>query len=305
MESIKDSRYTIGIDLGGTNVRVALVDSNGTIVNELSKRTESDKGGTYLIERLFSMIDRVKGNYQIEGVGIGSPGPLDPSEGMIVDPPNLPGIHNFPIVQELEKGLSIPVFLENDANVAALAEALVGVGKGKSSVVYITVSTGIGAGIVIDGKVYSGANGNAGEVGNMIVLPRGPQYSNLNSGALEVMSSGTAIGSNARDILAIRGGAKEVFELAISGDKTALSIIETAAEYLAIGIANLLHILDPAIFVLGGGVMQQKELILPMLREKTSKYLYPSMQPHLLIEPAKLGTKAGVIGSGLLPWERF
>jgi glucokinase len=297
----EQKEYTIGVDLGGTNIRVALIDEEGSIAKKLQRKTEPARGSDYTIAWMIDMIGQIQGQEHITGIGIGSPGPLDPKRGIILDPPNLPGWNGVPITSILEKACHLPVVLDNDANAAALAESVAGAGKGHESVVYVTISTGIGAGIVVDGKLWAGAQGNAGEVGNMIILPNGPAFPGLNAGALEALSSGTAIGQRGKNELNVENGSESVFELFKQGDEKALSIIDEAMNYLAIGLANIAHLLNPSLFVLGGGVMQQKEVILPILREKTASYLYESMKPHLKIEAAQLGTKAGVIGAGLLP----
>ncbi|MFK9093794.1 ROK family protein [Bacillus salipaludis] len=297
----KEEHLAIGVDLGGTNIRVALMNKMGQILQEGSRLTEAYKSRDYIIQNMIKMINTVKGDYQIKGIGVGSPGPINQAEGRILDPPNLKSLHQCPIVEMLQSEFrDIPIYLENDANVAALAEARVGAGAGKKSVIYITVSTGIGAGIVIDGKLFVGAQGNAGEIGNMIISEKGPQVANLNTGALEALASGTAIERVGRERLGIDGGAKEVFALAMAGDSVALKIVEEVKTYLSIGIANLMHLLNPSIFVIGGGVMQSGEWLLPQLREKTSHLLFPSMRSHLMIEPPMLDHKVGVIGAGLL-----
>ncbi|WP_245680579.1 ROK family protein [Bacillus marinisedimentorum] len=297
------NKLSIGVDIGGTNVRAALVDEKGTIIKEVNRKTESSKGPDFILDKIADMIREVKQAHPITGIGIGSPGPLDPFSGIILDPPNLPALHNTEITSIFEKEFAVPVILDNDANAAALAEAKAGAGQGHDSVVYITVSTGIGAGIVLDGKVVRGAQGNAGEIGNMIVLPGGLKQSNLNAGSLEAMSSGTAIAREGKNRLGLTGGAEEVFELARQGNNQATEIIGEAMNYLSIGIANVMHTVNPDIFVLGGGVMEQKDMVLPMVREQTAEYLYASMQVDLKIEHAALGTKAGVIGAGLLVFE--
>ncbi|WP_035100012.1 ROK family protein [Aneurinibacillus terranovensis] len=292
---------SIGVDLGGTNVRIALIDGNGTIIREIHAKTEANQGPDYVIAHIIEMIKQVKSEHTIRGIGIGAPGPLDPFKGVILDPPNLSGWNHVPLTSLIEREFAVPVVLNNDANAAALAEAISGAGIGYKSVLYITVSTGIGAGIVVDGKLVMGEQGNAGEIGNMIILPGGPKQSNLNAGALEAVASGTAIAREGSKRLGTEVDAAGVFQMAKNGHKEAEKIIDEAMTYLAMGIANLIHVLNPSLVVLGGGVMKSKEFILPIIREKTTEYLYPSLQPFLKIEPAKLGTKAGVIGAGLLP----
>ncbi|MEQ6376306.1 ROK family protein [Bacillaceae bacterium S4-13-56] len=292
---------TIGIDLGGTNLRVALVDGQGTILDELEKGTEHEKGPDYVMGNMVEMIHAVKGDKLISGVGIGSPGPLNSKTGIIIEPPNLTGWSNVPIVEKLSKALGIEVALDNDANAAALAEATIGAGAAHESVYYITVSTGIGGGFIVNKKVFQGAQGYAGEIGNMIVSPNGRKHSNLNPGALEALASGTAISAIGREKLGITEGAAEVFQLAEKGNCAAQQIIDEALQYLAIGIANLAHSINPEVFVLGGGVMKSRNQVLEPLREKVKALVYPGLLDSIKIVPAGLGSKAGVVGAALLP----
>lgn len=292
--------YTIGIDLGGTNLRVALVDKNGTILQELERSTEPEKGPEFVVGNIVEMVQSVKGDHYVDSIGIGSPGPLNPKTGVIIEPPNLTGWSNVPIVEMLQKAINIPVTLDNDANAAALAEATIGAGAGHESVFYITVSTGIGGGYIIENKVVQGAQGYAGEIGNMIVVPNGRKHSNLNPGALEALASGTAIAHIAEE-KGIKGGTAEVFRLAEEGNSIAREIVDEALTYLAIGIANLAHAVNPDIFVLGGGVMKSEKLVLEPLKEKVKNLLYPGLQDSIKIVPAGLGSKAGVVGAALLP----
>ncbi|MFS0864602.1 ROK family protein [Fredinandcohnia sp. 179-A 10B2 NHS] len=292
--------YTIGIDLGGTNLRVALVDKHGTILQELERSTEPEKGPEFVVSNMVEMIQSVKGDHPVDSIGIGSPGPLNPKTGVIIEPPNLTGWSNVHIVEMLQKAINIQVTLDNDANAAALAEATIGAGAGHESVFYITVSTGIGGGYIIENKVVQGAQGYAGEIGNMIVVPNGRKHSNLNPGALEALASGTAIAHIAEE-KGIKGGTAEVFRLAEEGNSKAREIIDDALTYLAIGIANLAHAVNPDIFVLGGGVMKSEKQVLEPLREKVANLLYPGLRDSIKIVPAGLGSKAGVVGAALLP----
>ncbi|HZH58892.1 MAG TPA: ROK family protein [Metabacillus sp.] len=295
--------YTIGIDLGGTNLRIGLFNEKGEIINEQSRATEAEKGPEYTITNMAKAINDLKSNYDIKAVGIGSPGPLFPNTGLIIEPPNLPGWVNVPIVRMLEEKTGLPVKLENDANAAALAEATLGAGKGASSVYYITISTGIGGGYVLNGQLVSGAQGNCGEIGNMIVNPSPDAYQGpgLNKGALEGVASGTAIGRIGKERLNITNGAQGVFQLVEKGNQQAQEILDEAINYLAIGLANIIHTVNPEVIVIGGGVMKSKDLILKPLIEKTREYVYPCLKDTLVIKPAVLDQKAGLVGAGLLP----
>ncbi|MGG4491281.1 ROK family protein [Metabacillus idriensis] len=291
----------IGVDLGGTNIRVAVIDDNGSIIEELGCSTEVRNGPHRAIEKIIVMIQGLQARHAVQAVGIGAPGPLDAKNGIIIEPPNLPGWQNIELTKTIASAVDLPVYLENDANAAALAEALIGAGKKADSVFYITVSTGVGGGYVYDGKVISGAQGNCGEIGNMIVDPHAIGAPNLNKGALEALASGTAIGRKAESVFGPGHGAKEVFLLAKEGNQEAAAIIDEALNYLAIGIANIVHTLNPEVIVLGGGVMKSKDLMLDPLKGKVLPLLYPSLRPHLKVELASLDQKAGVVGAAMVP----
>ncbi|MGM7719700.1 ROK family protein [Metabacillus sp. Hm71] len=290
----------IGIDLGGTNLRVALVDQQGEIVKICQAPTEAEKGHHYTIDKMLNMIKEVTNGNRICGIGIGAPGPLDYQTGVILSPPNLPGWKNVNLVKVVKEHTGVDVCLNNDANVAGLAEAIVGSGADYESVFYMTVSTGIGGAFVINKQLYNGAKGYAGEIGNMIVQPNGYQHQHLNKGSLEGMASGTSIARAAIERYGMTGGAKQVFELAAQGDARAHSIITEVVDYLAMGVANIAHTVNPDIFVMGGGVMNSKQFILKPLQEKVKEYVYPDLASSIKIVPAALGGKAGVIGAAML-----
>lgn len=299
-EVVGMEKYLLGIDLGGTNLRLAVVTTDGQMIEEINVKTESDKGPEYVINQMIEHCREILRNWTIEAIGIGSPGPLDVEQGLILSPPNLPDWDQIPLASILEKALQRKVVLDNDANAAALAEATIGAGKGKESVFYITVSTGIGGGFVFRKQLLQGAHFCAGEIGNLIVDRDGPQHHTLNIGALETLASGTAVKQQGRERLGITGHAGEVFAMAMNGDKDAQVIVDQMLASLAKGIANIVHTVDPHMIVLGGGVMQSKDYIMPLLLEKVNGYLYPQLRNKIQIECASLGTKAGVIGAALL-----
>ncbi|UNL85739.1 ROK family protein [Priestia koreensis] len=290
----------VGVDLGGTNIRVALIDHKGEIVHQVHELTDAARGPEEIITQLVQMIKDVIGPKTIAGIGIGAPGPLDPVKGIILGPSNLPGWEYVELAQMVNVKFDVPVIVNNDANVAALAEAHIGSGKSHRSVFYVTVSTGVGGGFVLDGHVHNGSFGYAGEIGNMIVQPNGYKHAYMNRGSLEAYASGTAIGRVAKERYGITGGAKEVFRLMEEGDEKAKEVVEESMNYLAIGIANIAHTLDPDIFILGGGVMGSSHLVLPYLTMKVKEYLFPQMADRLTIVKASLDRDSGVIGAAML-----
>ncbi|MED4163020.1 ROK family protein [Halalkalibacterium halodurans] len=290
----------VGIDLGGTKIKAALVSDAGEIISVQECPTEAAQGPEEVMNKMMSLTEKVTDHQPFAGIGIGAPGPLSSTEGTILSPPNLPGWDHIHLVDRFQEQFQCPVKLDNDANVAALAEALLGSGQGFTSVFYLTISTGIGGGYVLDGSIVHGASDYAGEIGNMIVQPNGYQHANLNPGSLEGLASGTAIGRMARERFGVEGGTREVFDRIRRGDHDMQRLVEEAMDYLAIGIANIAHTVNPDVFVLGGGVMNADDLILPIVKEKVSRYLYPGLARSTTIVKAKLGGDSGVLGAAML-----
>ncbi|MDQ0243684.1 glucokinase [Bacillus fengqiuensis] len=291
----------IGIDLGGTNIRVAAIDQNGTILEEVQQLTNVEQGPDAIINSMIDMTTHLQSYPQAKAIGIGAPGPLDAKKGIILSPPTLPGWDDVPLKDIFEQRTKLPVVVDNDANAAALAEAHFGAGVGYESVFYITVSTGVGGGFVYNKQVIKGANSCAGEIGNMIITNTSPVHPVLNQGSLELLASGTALQQAGREKLNLTSHAGEVFELAANGNDTAQALIEQFINHLAIGIANIIHTVDPDIIVLGGGVMKSQDHFMTELREEVKSYVYPQLRESVRIEPALLGTKAGIIGAAMLP----
>lgn len=292
--------YYMGVDLGGTNLRIGVTDDNGQLLKEKQVPTNASAGYKSIIGRMIEIIKEFQKDFKIKSIGIGSPGPLNPFEGIILSPPNLPGWDKVPLTDFVEGEVGVPTILANDADAAALGEALFGAGKGKESSFYITVSTGVGGGYVLNNKVVQGEHGYGAEIGNMIIKPNGPKHANMNAGSLEALASGTAIGREGKKRLGVEGGAEDVFSLVEEGNQAAIVIIDEAIDALAIGIANLVHTVDPSVFILGGGVVNAQGMILPLLRKKVDEYVYEGLRGKVSIEPAKLGGKAGLIGAAML-----
>lgn len=294
----------IGIDLGGTNIRVAAIDQNGTILEELQQLTNVEKGPEAIIDSMIHMTTSLQSYPQAKAIGIGAPGPLDAKKGIILSPPTLSGWDDIPLKNIFEQETKLPVVVDNDANVAALAEAHFGAGANYESVFYITVSTGVGGGFVYNKQVIKGANSCAGEIGNMIIANTSPDHPVLNKGSLELLASGTALQQAGKEQLNVNSHAGEVFQLAADGNDTAKTLIAEFINYLAIGIANVIHTVDPDIVVLGGGVMKSQDYFMTELREKVKSYMYPQLRESVRIQPALLGTKAGIVGAAMLPRKR-
>ncbi len=290
--------YTIGIDLGGTQLRGAIMDQTGELLFERKEATEADKGPKHVINNMKQMIRELQAIKPVIGIGIGSPGPLH--NGVIHSPPNLPGWDNIPLAELIQQEFQLPVYVDNDANVAALAEACLGAGRGVETIFYVTVSTGIGGGYVINREVIRGAMSCTGEVGNMIIASNGPVAHGLNIGSWESLASGTAIGHRGEEELQIDSGAKGVFQLAKEGNPIAQKIVQESLHYLAIGLANIITMVNPHKIILGGGVMQSVGQDLPLLAKEVDTLVYPQLKGTTELALSTLGKDVGVIGAGLL-----
>lgn len=290
-------RYAVGIDVGGTNTRVALIDENYKILKREQFRTDPENPQITL-EKIRTIVNRFE--YPAEGIGISCPGPLDLMNGMVLTPPNLPGWHQLHLTKTLNEMTKVPVILENDANLAGLAEAVVGAGKGKHLVQFLTISTGIGAGFCMNGEVYRGARGFAQEVANCILWKDGPAQGELKKGSIESIASGTAITKRAREAGLSVDHAGDVYALAQSGNEKAEQIMEDTFEYLSSFVGILYGILDPDLFVFSGSVALKIPGFLEEIKRRVRKKVYPALEDNIQIVPAKLGEDCGLIGAAHL-----
>lgn len=286
----------VGIDIGGTQLRVAALDEKSHILRRESFSNDHNVGPR---ENLRRLADAIEGwGLEYEGIGIGCPGPLDFAGGQILNPPNLPGWEGFPVAEFFRERCGHRCLLNNDANVAGLAEARVGAGRGFASVVYMTVSTGVGAAYVADGQIVGGAHSLATEVFNMIVCDAPSARLGMNPGALEDQSSGTAIARMASQRMGRDVAAPEVFALADGGDAVALAVLEHAAECLARGVNNINAVVDPDVFVFGGSVALKNPGFMDLVFQKAKRYV---LDPDsLLFREATCGGDAGLVGAALL-----
>lgn len=291
--------YVISIDIGGTNTRVALVDNNYQVIKKVSFSSDSNSP-TRTLEAIANTIRGFKKN--IVGIGLSCPGPLDLVHGTVLTPPNLPGWHGFKIVEELEELTKLKVTLENDANLAGLAENVCGSAKSCSRVQYMTISTGLGGGFIIDEEIYQGAHGFAQEIANVIVYPKGPKIGDLMEGSLESIASGTAITERARRHNLEVEHAGEVKNLADKGNFQARFIIDDAIEYLSNAIAMSYAFLDPDIVVLGGSVALKLDGFVEEVEKRVKEKTFSVLVPHVKIVKASLGDDSGIIGGGILAW---
>jgi glucokinase len=307
----------IGIDLGGTKISTALVDAAGKIIARDYRETQAAKGQKVVIKRMVDAAHQVIGEAgialgQVTAVGVGSPGPIDSRTGVVTAPPNLPGWKNVPLKQLIEEALGIATFLENDANAAALGEHRFGAGRGVQNMIYVTASTGIGGGLILDGQLYSGATGAAGEIGHMTVLPWGPYCGCGNRGCLEALASGTAIAREGRELVRRgvptliaelaegdpeRATAKLIAEAADKGDIAAQDILSEAMTYLGVGMANLVNLFNPELIVIGGGLTNMGEGLFGPVRRAIEQRAFPAAVRAVKVVPAELGDDVGVLGA--------
>jgi len=311
----------IGIDLGGTKILTAVADDNGEIIARVKLATETELGQERIKKNIFKSIYKVleKTDIKIEkikSIGIGSPGPLNVEKGIIYESANLP-IKNMEIVELIEEETGVNTYLQNDANTAALGEKVFGAGKEADDLLYITISTGVGGGIIINGKIYYGHTGNAGEIGHMTVDPTGPKCGCGNYGCLESFSSGTAIKNMAKKAIENdestlikklardkKLSAKLVAKAAEKGDQKALDIFAKAGYYLGIGIANLVNIFNPEMIILGGGVMKAKGYFLDRAKEEFKKRALKAPADIVKIKEAVLEDEIGVKGAIALAMQK-
>lgn len=303
----------VAVDLGGTRFRVALGTAEGELEWRVSRPTEVEQGVQAVLERMYAAVEEALSaagdRGTVKGIGIAAPGPLDPWTGVIHNPPNMPGWDGIPIRQLFQERFGLPVQVANDANLAAVGEHRYGAGRGCSHMVYVTVSTGIGGGVIVDGRLLLGHCGYAGEVGHMTIDLHGPVDACGNVGCLEALASGTAIGRRARDLV-LSGAetalsqvpieditARTVTELAYQGDTVARQLLRDAGVALGVGMVNLAHLLNPQRIILGGGVSLNAGPLLwdPMLETLRTRAMTPC-QRQTEIVPAGLGDDAGLLG---------
>ena len=307
-----DKKYVVGVDLGGTKIYTALVNLDGEIVKEITVKTEAEKGEKSVMEKILNTIDNVLENIdldEVRAIGVGSPGPLDVEKGLIVYTPNLP-FKNFDIVGPIKEKYNIDTYLDNDANVATLSEFMFGAGKGSKNMVFVTVSTGIGGGAIINGNIYRGSTSNALEIGHITVMQGGPRCGCGNTGCAEALASGTAIGKRAKEALdskvetSLRNyesvSATEVFIEAEKGDKVSKEILNNALSYLGITMANIANSFDPDMIVVGGGVSQAGRIVFDMIDKEMERRCLTNIYANCKVKPALLGGRAGVLGAAAL-----
>jgi glucokinase len=312
--------YSLGIDLGGTNIAVGLVNEEGKIIHKDSVPTLRERPYPLIIKDMALLALKVTKDAgvsidRVSGIGVGSPGTPNCKDGILVYNNNL-NFRNVPIRTEIQKYINLPVYLENDANCAALAESVAGAAKGAQISVTVTLGTGIGGGVVIDGKIYSGFNFAGGELGHTVIMVDGEHCSCGRKGCWEAYASATALIRQTKkaaqenpnslinkliDADLSKIDAKTAFDAAKQGDKTGELVVEQYIKYISEGLINMINIFMPEVLVMGGGVCKEGEYLLKPLRELIKQGVYSKEDiPQTQLRTAQMGNDAGIVGAAML-----
>jgi len=307
----------VGVDIGGTKVAAGLVDAGGAILSQCRVPMVSNSSAEDGLNAVLAAISKVIAGSSnvVQGIGICAPGPLDPRTGVVLNPPNVPCWRNFPLAQSVQERHSVPIKVDNDANAAALAETRWGAAQGYKHVFYTTIGTGIGTGIVFDGRIYHGHTGSAGEGGHVSIDYRGPVCRCGKPGCIEILASGTAIAQRARDLVSA-GEKSTMFELAgekanaitgeivakasFAGDPLATRILGEAAEMLSVWLSNMIDLLDPDVIVIGGGAAALYQPFFDQIRARVSKITVNPRANEVPMVGARYGADSGIAGGAAL-----
>jgi glucokinase len=307
----------LGVDLGGTKILTAVSGAQGKMLSRDHSITPAGEGPEAVVKSILESARRALSQARVAAidlaaVGVGAPGLSNPETGILFTSPHLPGWKDVPLRDIIERELSRRAFLINDADAAALGELYYGAGKGARNFIYITVSTGIGGGIVIDGELYTGASGMAGELGHMVIEAEGPRCNCGSRGCWETLASGTALAGEARRrikegaataILEYAGGelervtAQAVQQAAQAGDKLAGELISRVAYYLGVGLANLVNIFNPELIVIGGGLSNMGDRLLEPAFREAERRAFAQASRAVRFARAELGRNSGVLGA--------
>jgi glucokinase len=314
-----EKKLYIGIDLGGTNVAAGLVDAEGKILDKVSIPTNAEQGVNAVIEGIHNVCDLLQEKTgfdrdALKAIGIGVPGMMDPNTGIVIFCPNLP-IENVDISSALSKKWGVPVYLNNDANCAALGEAFAGGAKDTNNAVCITLGTGVGGGIIIDKKIYSGFNGAAGEVGHIVIILDGRQCGCGRKGCWEAYASATGLIKTTREYMQehpetlmweLAGGdlakvsGRTAFDAMRKGDEGGQHVVDLYIKHLAAGIIDMINIFQPEVLCIGGGISNEGDYLLKPLQKLVDEARYTRGVPQTVIKRAELGNDAGIVGAAML-----
>jgi len=328
--------FAIGVDLGGTNLRIAAVDSNGKVLEKITTSTQVARGRDQVIDEMCTAIQEVvskqKNAGELAGIGIGVPGIIEMKTGMLRESPNLPGWHNYPVRDEIQRRLKATVILENDANAAALGEKWLGAAAGVDDMCMFTLGTGVGGGVVMQRQIWHGMTGMAGELGHINVEPEGHPCKCGSRGCLEQYASATAVKRMAQEAISagnapqmaramkedVEFTSKVIYDLAMQGDAPARGVFERVGKALGIVVADMVNIFNFPMYVIGGGVSSAWDAFAPLMLETVGRnsFVYRATAPTeniqagnvpnrsvrgTMITRAMLGGDAGLIGAARLP----
>lgn len=310
-----------GIDIGGTNIKYGLVDAKGKVLFRESRPTMVEKGAEPLMHLIANIAERLlfhaaEEDWEVKWLGVGTPGAVDSRIGKVISlSPNIEGWKGMEIGRILKERLNLPVVVDNDVNAMALAESRFGAAAGYNSVVCVAVGTGVGGGVIFDGKVWRGANWTAGEIGHMTINYAGPQCRCGNHGCIEVYCSSEAMLTRAKASLTSDLGAifeelldgsldnltiKKLFAAAKKGDRIAIEVIEESAQYLGAGLAGVVNLINPDVVVIGGGIADGGAGFVESVSAEIRKRAFSTATEFLRVARASLGNDAGFIGAGIL-----
>jgi glucokinase len=297
--------YSIGIDLGGTNLRAAAIDRSGKMMRKISGGTHLSAGRDAVVDDMVAAIRNLRQEFGaggLSGVGVGAPGFIMLEKGIITNAPNLPGFDNFPLRDEIGRALGAPVILENDANAAALGEKWMGAGRGFDDLALLTLGTGVGGGIIHGGKVVHGFMGMAGEPGHITVIENGNPCGCGNYGCLEKHASATAVIAMARMLgLGDNLTSEAVFQLAVGGNERAKAVFVAMGTALGIALAAMINLLNFPLYLLSGGVLGAWDFFAPTMLAECRRRSFTFRSTNTRIEKAALGNEAGLYGAAYLP----
>jgi glucokinase len=298
-------RLVFAVDLGGTHLRMALVDEAGNIHKQLKRATPKGDSPEGLVEVLVNAAREWTNESGIPvTASIMVPGAVDKDKAVVLGAPNLPSLANFGLKAELQNRLGWPVFLENDANAAAIGEMWLGAARSCSDVVSVTLGTGVGGGVILGGKLWRGSHGSAGEIGHTTVDPfSGLKCKCGNTGCLELFASATAIVRMARELGMEESSAEKVYEAGRNGDERALEVFKRFGMYLGIGLANLMSLIDPQVIVITGGVVNGWELFAPEMYRQVGERAFRATAKQVRIARSECGDNAGLLGATRLAFE--
>ena len=318
MTESKNGAPVLGVDVGGTKVAVGLVDHNGRILAQGRKPMVANGTAEAGLQAVADAIDSLTSSLPggIHSIGICAPGPLDPKSGVVLNPPNLPCWRNFPLAEKVRSRYHVPVRVDNDANAAALAETRWGAARGFRYVFYATIGTGIGSGIVFDGRIYHGNTGSAGEGGHVSIDYRGPVCNCGKRGCIEILAAGPAIGARARTRLSSESSRSLILELAngnisvvtselvgkayTAGDPLAREILQETVEILTPWLGNIVDLLDPDVLVMGGGVAAMLQPFFDEIKKRLPDWCVNPRASEIPLLMAHYGADAGIAGGAAL-----